>query len=161
MHASAECNMTRVERNCGKEGSSWYFTMKSIFKIHQSTVFPQLVLGIVHPLNPPILSYSSSFFYFFFSCKIIEDKKRRKENRMNIVHRWNDHLSQDLAINLQIMQSIRYHERCCGRALNSCITSSERIRQGWCVTRSGRKVRPLKQTLIPMERVTTRTVAVT
>lgn len=35
----------------------------------------------------------------------------------------------------------------------------EGIRQGWCLTRPGRKVRPLKQTLIPMvERVTTRTV---
>lgn len=121
MHTSAECNMTRVERNCGKEGSSWYFTMKSIFKIHQSTAkILQLVLRIVHPLNPPILSVHPSLLTLSFSsrARLSNSKKKKGESneyRSQVIEKpitypgSGDQLANH-AVNTN--HEIRYHERC-------------------------------------------------
>lgn len=150
--------------------------MKSIFKIHQSTAkILQLVLRIVHPLNPPILSVHPSLLTLSFSsrARLSNSKKKKGESneyRSQVIEKpitypgSGDQLANH-AVNTN--HEIRYHERRWeverwSLKLVHHIPGRERIRQGWCATRPGRKVRPLKQTLIPMvERVTTGTVAVT
>lgn len=145
MHTSAECNMTRVERNCGKEGSSWYFTMKSIFKIHQSTAkILQVVLRIVHPLNPPILSVHPSLLTLSFSSRARLSNSKKKKGRIERISFTGDRETYHLS---RIWRSTckscsQYESRNTlsravlggrGGALSSCITSpagNESVRGG-------------------------------
>lgn len=117
--------------------------MKSIFKIHQSTAkILQLVLRIVHPLNPPILSVHPSLLILSFSsrARLSNSKKKGESNEYRSQDRETYHLSRiwrSTCKSCSQYESRNTLSRAVlggrGGALSSCITSpagNESVRGG-------------------------------
>lgn len=118
--------------------------MKSIFKIHQSTAkILQLVLRIVHPLNPPILSVHPSLLTLSFSsrARLSNSKKKGRIERISFTgDRETYHLSRiwrSTCKSCSQYESRNTLSRAVlgsrGGALSSCITSpagNESVRGG-------------------------------